>query len=260
MPKRRHSASHSSGGRNRQRRIGVRTRITGVRLGEAPGADGYRQGRSGASCDSRPRSSADACRMTRQAMLWLDRPRRKRIVSVPVWSLLAVLASLGAYAFAQGPSLLLLGVVCLALGVSELVWLSRDGDRIVIRKIGRRLCIQASVAAFGFRAVPGARGLLEVYLTDGCQRHRVLTLTAFGTRRVESSVARLSHAILGGMANPGAPGAALARADRDELLQAQARVQAYYRTSRWRRTGYWVIGVLVLYLIGMTITMLAMVP
>ena len=186
-------------------------------------------------------------------MLLVD-DRNERAVVVPLWPLAVVAAGLLAAAVVPWYVALFIAACAVCGLVFGLRWLRRDAGHLVVRGVGWTRRIDAASAAFGYRVTGvGKNTMIEVYVTDGGEKIRVLNHLPLGPKRATASVGKLQAALLGSMESACSPGGLAVKADIEILRHAREQVEAYYASPAWRRPGYLILGILIAYLLGMAL-------
>jgi hypothetical protein len=183
----------------------------------------------------------------------ITRPSRRRALNVPALTILAALACAVVLFWKAAPAAAIFAGLFALVSLWQLCALSRRGGAIVLwRPYGSR-SLDAGRCAFGYRVTASARPVIEVYVTDGGERHRVLSHTPFGTGGAERSVRRLEAALLGSEASVVAAGGAVAQADRAQIAETTDVVRRYYASKAWKRSGIVIAAVVLLYLVGVAL-------
>lgn len=156
---------------------------------------------------------------------------------------------------------LVLLVVLAGVAVASVRTVATTGRELRVWSPFRRTALDARACAFGVRVTVGARGGVTyvVHATDGRVSADVsehLTL-----RGADDAVARLEAAFVEGESRARARVVARTRAQREawqrQHREAQAQVDAYYRSPAWRRAKWLVVGGVLAYVAVMIVAQLA---
>jgi hypothetical protein len=166
-----------------------------------------------------------------------------------------------AYALVQKPfkiggvvaALVCAGLFLFILNRFRFAWMNPRG-RIFVRTLFGRDAVDSTVCAFGISAEVGSKGTTYiVYATDGTSRAEFAEYETKGgaqrgLRRLEACFGVQSHEPERRIAKARVDG----ERERFEANAAAAKghVEAYCASGAFRRWGYWAVGFVVLYLLG----------
>ncbi len=186
-------------------------------------------------------------------MLIVDEGRRQALV-VPLWPLLVLVPGFFIHELVPWHALLVIGAVSVLALTSGVRRLRREPGTILIRGAWLRVGLDATKVAFGYRVTGAGRTtMIEVYATDGGDRVRILKHNPLGTKRAEASVNKLERTLLDQREIGPNLGARLVEEDLADLRHAQVQVEAYYASPTWKRSGYVVLAILVVFLLVMSL-------